>query len=224
MSPNGSSSGWSAREWELRALEELASAFNERDRALALVSRAGFPAPLMPDFRTSYSFWTEVVAQARNGALQGGALRIVDEAAKLLPHNEVFAQYRAIVPHLPPDDRARRIVVIEAPAEQDEVQRENDRADVRSPKLEAFRELIEAARALTNAGYELVIENGRSEAPRVVIRPRPRQGEPTPPVHSDAGDEAPEGPASTGYLPMGLAIAFFLIGLLALWFASSSCS
>ena len=73
-------------------LDELATVFSEREQAVLLASKAGFPKSQLPKFTTSLAFWTHVVADARNGAIPGGIQPFLDAAATLFPHNTVFTK------------------------------------------------------------------------------------------------------------------------------------
>lgn len=78
-----------------RVVQELARVFHDRDQAVLLLQRSSFPTPLIPEFRTSLSFWTSVAETARNGALPNGIRPILDEAAKLYPSNALFGPKQA---------------------------------------------------------------------------------------------------------------------------------
>lgn len=77
-----------------RALAELATIFYDRDHALLLATRAGFPRSRLPDFRTPLDFWTRVLEEASSGILKDGAQSIVRAAAELYPSNHFFAKAR----------------------------------------------------------------------------------------------------------------------------------
>lgn len=75
-------------------IDELARVVSDPEHAAVLVTRAGFPAQLLPRFTTSLSFWSTVIHAAEDGAVNGGAPRLVLEAARLYPANRVLAKVR----------------------------------------------------------------------------------------------------------------------------------
>lgn len=89
---NGPRTNQESNEREECIIEELAKVLHERDRAVLLAIKAGFPVTVLPPFTTPEIFWTRVAREARNGALHGGLRPIVACAAELYPANKVFAQ------------------------------------------------------------------------------------------------------------------------------------
>ena len=78
---------------EERAFEELIKVFQDRDLAMLLLAKAGFPAPRRPAFTTSLLFWSQVAREANNGVLPGGMRPVLKAAAEMYPSNLVFTQY-----------------------------------------------------------------------------------------------------------------------------------
>ena len=78
-------------EREERALRELVRVFHDRDDAIDLVKRTGFPHERLPVFRTSEIFWGKVIEDVRNGVIPGGMRSVLDKAAEIYPANEVLA-------------------------------------------------------------------------------------------------------------------------------------
>ncbi len=78
--------------WEDRAFEVLCDVFCDRDEAVTLVKRGGFPRAQIPDFRTPAVFWAKVFEGARNGALEGGVWSLISMAAKRYPANLELAR------------------------------------------------------------------------------------------------------------------------------------
>ena len=71
-------------------VEELARVFCNREDAILLIQRSGFPEILMPDFKNPIIFWTTIRTESNNGALRGGIDAIIAEAARLYPENTTF--------------------------------------------------------------------------------------------------------------------------------------
>lgn len=83
------------QDWGPRDLDELANVFRDRDQAVRLVARVGFPLVVIPTFHAPLKFWYDVAREAREGALPGASMRpILEEAARSYPHNPMFARYR----------------------------------------------------------------------------------------------------------------------------------
>lgn len=75
-------------------VDELARVLYDSDQAMLAARKAGFPVQSMPTFRTAQVFWSRIVEDARNGAVQGGVQSVASVAAKLYPGNAVFTRYR----------------------------------------------------------------------------------------------------------------------------------
>lgn len=81
---------------------ELSRVFNQRDEALHLAQRAGFPVADVPEFGTATVFWERLVQAAEDGKLLGGVEAIVAQARLRFPHNPIFAAHGSktvIAPH-----------------------------------------------------------------------------------------------------------------------------
>jgi len=78
---------------EQRVLGELAEVYSDKDQAVMLLGKVGFPKERMPPFTSSLVFWTKVVEEARHGVLEGGASPIIKAAANLYPSNSAFTEY-----------------------------------------------------------------------------------------------------------------------------------
>lgn len=74
-------------------ITELARTFSKQDSAIRLARAAGFPKERLPVFRTSQSFWDQVVDEAENGVLKGGLSALVSKAAETYPNNEAFSPF-----------------------------------------------------------------------------------------------------------------------------------
>jgi hypothetical protein len=74
------------------AVLELAQVFHDRDQAVLLLQRAGFPMCMIPEFTTPLSFWIAVAEKARNGAILHGMQPVLDAAASLYPNNPLFGR------------------------------------------------------------------------------------------------------------------------------------
>lgn len=78
---------------EEELLDELSKSLANADLALLVVRQAGFPAGLVPVFRFSLGFWSDVLNAARSGMIKGGIMAVVKAAADCLPGNHVLARY-----------------------------------------------------------------------------------------------------------------------------------
>lgn len=79
--------------WELPVVDQLAQVYRDRDEAILLVARAGFPKERIPDFQRPQVFWAKVAEDARAGAFHGGIRAIVEQALRTHPANPVFADF-----------------------------------------------------------------------------------------------------------------------------------
>lgn len=69
----------------------LAAVVSESDQALMIAERAGFPAAVLPEFRSALAFWHAVVRESARGRIP--LHRLVEEAAKQFPHNEALRDH-----------------------------------------------------------------------------------------------------------------------------------
>lgn len=81
-----------SQETESRLFDELVRVFSDPDQAILLAKKAGFPAERLPIFSTSLVFWTKVVEEAQNGAIEDGFQSIIEHAAIRYPSNRIFKQ------------------------------------------------------------------------------------------------------------------------------------
>ena len=81
------------QEIEARLFDELVKVFSTPDQATMLAKKAGFPPERLPGFTTSLVFWTRIVEEAQNGAIEGGLHSIIKSASILYPSNQIFSQH-----------------------------------------------------------------------------------------------------------------------------------
>lgn len=90
---------------ESMLIEELARVLWDPEKATLFALLAGFPPSHMPLFRSPLAFWTQVVAEAVSGIIEGGVAPLVSIAAKQYPGNVIFRHWgrsdRAIRPTSP---------------------------------------------------------------------------------------------------------------------------
>lgn len=75
-------------------VDALAEVIDDPDEARLVALRAGFPREGLPVFKTPRLFWERVVEAILDGKTEGGVDALAAEAAKLYPHNQVFAGQR----------------------------------------------------------------------------------------------------------------------------------
>lgn len=75
-------------------IRELARVFWDREKAMTLVISARLPPQCMPEFKSPRVFWTLVVSEVDNGALEEGVRAIAVAAAERYPGNRVFKHHR----------------------------------------------------------------------------------------------------------------------------------
>jgi Effector-associated domain 1 len=84
-------------DWARQAdgVDALAEVVHDPEEARLVALGAGFPRKDLPVFSTARVFWERVVEGIVDGKTEGGIGALVAEAAKLYPHNEVFAGHRS---------------------------------------------------------------------------------------------------------------------------------
>jgi len=70
--------------------DELMRIFSTEDRARAFLRYAGFPAGLIPEWRTGYDFWGTVFSELANGAMETPYRRLITVALRQYGSNEVL--------------------------------------------------------------------------------------------------------------------------------------
>lgn len=100
-------------------IAELARCYADRDTAVVLLTKAGFPAERLPPPSESWVFWHKVVESIRNGA-PPGMQPILLQAARRLERNAVFARHASPLPgdgegpHTRPRPRPRAVFLASA--------------------------------------------------------------------------------------------------------------
>jgi nucleoside phosphorylase len=79
---------------EERLVEELATVLWDPERARSVALAAGFGPGNIPVMKLARVFWSRIIEDARNGAIQGRARAVADAAAREVPHNAIFRSYR----------------------------------------------------------------------------------------------------------------------------------
>lgn len=79
---------------EEHALGEIVRVFHDQQEATKLLKAAHFPEGRIPAFKDAQTFWDRAIEMARNGVLPGGIRPILEQAARMYPHNPGFAACR----------------------------------------------------------------------------------------------------------------------------------
>jgi tetratricopeptide (TPR) repeat protein len=74
--------------------EELARVVHDRDTALVVLTRLGFPRGRIPPFRNPSTFWLKVIEDVRNGAIAAGEQALIETMSAMYPGNASFARLR----------------------------------------------------------------------------------------------------------------------------------
>ncbi len=82
------------RRWGTQLVAALAELVHDRDEAIALVKRCGFPVSNLPSASTSLVFWAQVIERAINGMSRGGALPLLEAAMRMYPENRMLSLCR----------------------------------------------------------------------------------------------------------------------------------